>query len=111
MSRRKNDFEALVQALESTGMSRYEAKEASSRCYSSRGEVPNSRRSLVTFIEQLLNRDTALYLSDYARKSSKAFGVQVTVRKVRKILARLCREGKVTYYIIGKTVYGTVRCI
>lgn len=57
-------------------------------------------------IKQLLDRKSVYTLQDYARKTSKKIGTEVTKGEVRNALLKMAREGQIMYELKGERVYG-----
>lgn len=53
-------------------------------------------------IKQILNRSKIYNLSDYARKTGKRIGRDVSVSEVKATLHRMEKEGQLTYNIVAK---------
>ena len=66
-----------------------------------------SKRGL---IKQILNRKKIYNLSDYARKTGKRIGRQVSVSEIKTCLFHMKKAGQLTYkivndrYVVGFTV-------
>lgn len=63
-------------------------------------------------IKQLLDRETIYNVSDYARKTGKKIGRNVSKSEVLTALSHMQREGQLEYCLNGKAIVGcTFRAI
>jgi len=58
-------------------------------------------------IKQILNRKKLYNVSDYARKTGKAFGCSVSKSQILTALNHMKKEGQLSFTIVGKKIVGS----